>query len=174
MLGGQCPTTDRYPRGVKVVATLYRRFQVVIHEIAKFGIVGAFNFGVDITLANLLYGLGPLTSKSIAVTVAATSSYFMNRHWSFAHRARSGVRREYVLFIILSAVGLGISLACIAFARDVLDMKSRLAFNVAGNGFGTLFGMAWRFWSFKRWVFLPAPKNPDDPTPAEAAVVTIT
>lgn len=160
---------------MKVVATLYRRFQVVIHELAKFGIVGAFNFGLDIALFNVLRsaGVGPLTSKTIAVTVAATSSYFMNRHWSFAHRARSGIRREYVLFIILSAVGLAIALTCLAVSHYALGFKSQLADNISGNGVGTILGTLWRFWSFKRWVFLPK-ESPDDPSPAEAAVVTTT
>lgn len=160
---------------MKVVATLYNRFQVVIHEIAKFGIVGIFNFGLDIVIFNLLHfrvGIGPLTSKTLAVTVAATSSYFMNRHWSFAHRARSGIKREYVLFIVLSAVGLVIALLCLGFTRYVLGMTSVLALNVGGNGVGTILGTLWRFWSFKRWVFLPA--TPDGPTPVEAAITTTT
>lgn len=161
---------------MSVVATLYSRFQVVIHEIAKFGIVGIFNFGLDIAIFNVLRsnGVGPLTSKTIAVTIAATSSYFMNRHWSFAHRARSGIRREYVLFIALSAVGLAIALACLAISHYALGFKSQLADNVAGNGIGTVLGTMWRFWSFKRWVFLEAPNDPDDPSAAEAAIVTAT
>jgi putative flippase GtrA len=158
---------------VNVVAAAYRKFQVVIHEVAKFGIVGVVNFALDVFLFNALRsgGVGPLESKTIAVTVAATSSYFMNRHWSFAHRARSGVRREYVLFIVLSAVGLVIALTCLAVSHYALGFKSQLADNVAGNGIGTVLGTVWRFWSFKRWVFLPAP---DGPTPAEAAIVTTT
>lgn len=170
----ECPTLrHRYPRGVKVVAAAYRRFQVVIHEVAKFGIVGAFNFGLDVVLFNAFRsaGVGPLTSKTFAMTIAATSSYFMNRHWSFAHRARSGVRREYVLFIVLSAVGLAIALTCLAVSHYALGFTSRLADNVAGNGIGTVLGTIWRFWSFKRWVFLPVEK-PDDPSPAEAAIAT--
>lgn len=160
--------------GVNVVAGVYRRFQVLIHELAKFGIVGAFNFLLDIVLFNALRtaGVGPLTSKTIAVTIAATSSYFMNRHWSFAHRARSGIRREYVLFIVLSAVGLAIALVCLTISHYVLGFDSQLADNISGNGIGTILGTMWRFWSFKRWVFLP--KSEDGPSPAEAAVATTT
>ncbi|HVF06556.1 MAG TPA: GtrA family protein [Frankiaceae bacterium] len=154
---------------------LYSRFQVLIHELAKFGIVGIFNFGLDAVLFNVLLssGVGPLTSKTASVTVAATSSYFMNRHWSFAHRARSGVRREYVLFIVLSGVGLLIALTCLAISHYGLGFKSQFADNVAGNGIGTVLGTMWRFWSFKKWVFLPA-DDPDLPTPAEAAISTTT
>ena len=161
---------------MSVVRVLYDRFQVVIHEIAKFGVVGAFNAVLDIALFNWLHfsvGIGPLTSKTLAVTVAATSSYFMNRHWSFAHRARTGIRREYVLFIILSGIGLGIALTCLAVARYVLGFTSVLALNVAGNGIGLALGTLWRFWSFKRWVFLPA-DDPDLPSPVEAAITTTT
>jgi putative flippase GtrA len=174
MTAAECPTAGRYAFAVTVVSGVYRRFQVLIHEIAKFGIVGVFNFALDLVLFNVLRsaGVGPLTSKTIAVTVAATSSYFMNRHWSFAHRARSGVKREYVLFIVLSAVGLAIALACLGTSHYLLGYKSRLADNIAGNGIGTVLGTLWRFWSFKRWVFLPP--SEDGPTAAEAAVVTTT
>ncbi len=162
-----------YPHRVSAVRALYDRFQVLIHEITKFGLVGAFNAVLDIALFNWLHfrvGVGPLTSKAISVIVAATSSYFMNRHWSFAHRARTGIKREYVLFIILSGVGLVIVEICLGVARYGLGYTSPLALNVAANGVGLVLGTLWRFWSFKRWVFLPA--EPGTPTAAEAAVST--
>ena len=163
----------RYPAWVPLVRALYARFQVLIHEVTKFGIVGAFNAVLDIALFNWLHfrvGVGPLTSKAISTTVAATSSYFMNRHWSFAHRARSGIKREYVLFIVLIAVGLGIVEACLAFTRYGLGRTDVLSLNIAANGVGLVLGTLWRFWSFKRWVFLP--NEPGEPTAAEAAIST--
>ena len=160
---------------MSLARTVYDRFQVLIHEIAKFGIVGAFNAALDIGLFNVLraQGVGPLTSKALSVSVAATSSYFMNRHWSFAHRARSGIRREYVLFIILSGIGLAIALACLATSHYLLGFTSRFADNVSANGVGLVLGTMWRFWSFKKWVFLPS-GDPDLPSPAEAAITTTT
>ncbi len=158
---------------MSVLTGLYERFQVLVHEVLKFGIVGLFNFGLDVVLFNVLhfrYGVGPLTSKALSTSVAATSSYFMNRHWSFAHRARSGVGREYVLFFILSGIGLGIALGCLAIARYGLGLTSVLAINIAANGFGLVLGTLWRFWAFKRWVFLPP--EPSGPSAAEAAVST--
>lgn len=153
-----------------VVRALYDRFRVLIHEVAKFGVVGAFNAVLDIALFNALRHahVGPMTSKALSVTVAATSSYFMNRHWSFAHRARTGIKREYVLFIVLSAIGLAIAEACLAISHYGLGYTSVAADNVAANGFGLVLGTVWRFWSFKRWVFLPA----GEPNAAEAAVST--
>lgn len=161
---------------VSAVAALYDRFRVLIHEIAKFGVVGAFNAVLDIALFNWLHfsvGIGPLTSKTLAVVVAATSSYFMNRHWSFAHRARTGIRREYVLFIVLSGIGLAIALACLGFTRYVLGRTDPVSLNIAANVIGLGLGTLWRFWSFKRWVFLPA-ADATLPSPVEAAISTTT
>jgi putative flippase GtrA len=143
---------------VNRVRRLYAAFQTLIHEIAKFGVVGAINYIIDVGLFNALV-VGPLdhrpiTSKAISTTVAATSSYFMNRHWTWKDRARTGLAREYGLFIVLSAVGLAITLGCLSFGEYALHQHSLLARNIWGNVVGVAFGMVWRFWSFKRWVFL--------------------
>jgi putative flippase GtrA len=137
---------------------LYASFRTLLHEVAKFGIIGAVNYALDVAVFNgLVVGAlhdKPITAKVISTTLAATSSYFMNRHWTWRHRARTGVRREYTLFILLSAIGLAITLACLGFSEYVLGQHSLLARNIAGNVVGVAFGMVWRFWSFKRWVFL--------------------
>lgn len=142
------PLAHRLPAPLRVLAD----------ELAKFGTVGAFNFVLDVALFNVLRLTvlegKPLTAKAISTAVAATSSYFMNRHWTWKHRVRSGLRREYGLFILLSAVGLLITEACLATSHYLLGWDSVLADNISANGVGLVLGMAWRFWSFKRWVFL--------------------
>lgn len=156
------------------VSGLYRSFDHLIHEIAKFGVVGAVNYVIDVALFNVLvttvFDHKPLTSKTISTVVAATSSYFMNRHWTWKNRARTGLIREYGLFILLSAVGLAITLACLAFGEYVLNQHSLIARNFWGNIVGVGLGMVWRFWSFKKWVFLePEPARTEDAA-AEALV----
>jgi putative flippase GtrA len=147
----------------------------LVHEIAKFGIVGAFNYVLDVGLFNLLI-LGPLdnkpiTAKAVSTVIAATSSYFMNRHWTWRHRARTGVRREYSLFLLLSAIALGITLSCLAFGEYVLHQDSLLARNIWGNIVGVGVAMVFRFWSFKRWVFLAGDTEREEHT-AEAVIRT--
>ena len=135
----------------------YATFRSLIHEMAKFGIVGAVNYVLDVGLFNLLLAEGlhdkPLTAKGISTVVAATSSYFMNRHWTWRDRARSGLLREYGLFIALSTIALLITVGCLAFGEYVLHQDSWLARNFWGNVVGIGTAMVWRFWSFKRWVF---------------------
>lgn len=131
-------------------------WQVLVKEIAAFGVVGVVNLFVDIGLFNLAHfqlGLGPTTSNVISTGIATTISYFANRHWSFSHRARTGLRREYTLFFVINLIALGISSVVVAFTFYVVNAQDPFALNVAkivGIGIGTVF----RFWTYKRYVFV--------------------
>lgn len=130
-------------------------WRILLREISTFGAVGFFNLGLDIAIFNLcsqVIGLGPLTSKLIATLISATSAYFMHRHWSFGHRARTGFRREYSLFFLFNAVALAIGLVVIGAVRYGLDRSDFVSLNVA-NLVGIALGTLFRFWTYKRWVF---------------------
>lgn len=144
-------------------------------EAVRFGVVGGGAFVVDLAAFNLLRltaGVGPLTSKVLAVLVATTFSYVVNRAWTFGHREaprrRGGVARQYLLFSVLNAVGLGIALVCLGVAYYLLDLRSTLDQNVSGNGIGLVLGTMFRFWAYRRWVF-PAPADPAFDPVAELA-----
>lgn len=148
------------------VRAFYGRFATLIHELAKFGVVGAVSAVVDIGGFNLLrfvVHLGPLTSKTLSVSAAATLAYAGNRYWTFRHRDRTGLAREYFLFFVLNAVGLLIALLCLGFTHYILGFDSALAENIAANVVGLGLGTAFRFWSYKKWVFLPVDAPPVDP-----------
>jgi putative flippase GtrA len=138
---------------------LYGRFRQLVHEAAKFGTVGVIAFLTATIGTNLLHfraGMGPLTSNVIATIAGTCVSFLGNRYWTFRHREGSTVVREYAVFFVLNGIGLGIQLACIGFTYYLLDMHGKLAYNVAllfGIGLGTLF----RFWSYRRWVWLAPP-----------------
>ena len=132
-------------------------WQVLAKELSAFGVVGVVNLFVDIGLFNLMHfgvGLGPLTSKVISTSVATTSAYFMNRHWSFSHRARTGLAREYTLFFLLNGVALAMGLVVLGMTRYGFGLTDKLSLNVA-NLIGIWVGTMFRFWSYKRWVFPP-------------------
>ncbi|MCO5969250.1 GtrA family protein [Actinoallomurus soli] len=147
------------------VSRSYERFAHLIHELAAFGTIGVLNFVITIGISDTLHlGLhvGPLTSFGVGTIVATTFSYFANRFWTFRHRDRSGLGREYVLFFVFNGVGLVITWIFIGFTHYVLGIRSGLAFNtsqIIGTGVATLF----RYWAYKRWVFLPPAAPPVDP-----------
>jgi putative flippase GtrA len=141
---------------LKIITSLYGRWRLLVHELAKFGIVGAVNTILDFGLANLLYlgfGWPSLSAKTASVGVAATSSFFMNRHWTFRHRARTGLRREYTLFFLLNGVGLLIANGCILVVERGFGKTGALWFNVAQVA-GLALGMVFRFATYKRFVFV--------------------
>jgi len=142
---------------VQAARALYARFQVLIHELAKFGIVGAVCLVIDLSVfVSLNSGahIGPLTSKVLSTIVSATCAYLGNRYWSFRHRARSGVRRELSLFLALNAVGLVIGLAVIAIAVYGFGVPRNGHGATAANLVGILLGTFFRFFSYKKFVFL--------------------
>jgi putative flippase GtrA len=155
---------------------LYARFEVLIHEVVKFGLAGAACFALDVAVFNVMQSgpphLGPLASKVISTAVAATTSYFLNRHWTFRHRAYTGVSREYRIFLLLTVIGLLIAEACLGISHYLLGFHGALADNISANGFGLLLGTIFRFWSYKRWVFLAPPPDEAAATPAEGAART--
>jgi putative flippase GtrA len=149
--------------------SLYRRWRYLVQELTRFGIVGAFNTVLDFGVANALHvGLhtNQYLAKTVSVVIAATSAYFMNRYWTFSHRARTGLAREYTLFFLLNAVGLAIALACIWVVRVPLGKDGVLWFNIA-QFVGLALGMLFRFTTYKRWVFV-APERVATPPPDAA------
>ncbi len=141
------------------VVGLYQRFRHTIHEGAKFLIVGLTGIGVT----NLVFiplhgplGLGPLTSITIATIVATIVTFLGNRYWSFRNRQGDGAAREGVTFFVLNGVGLLIQYAVLGFSNYVLGLTTKpenvIAVNI-GIGLGTLF----RFWSYRKWVWVPEP-----------------
>jgi len=142
---------------VRFLLSLYYQLDHLVRELMKFGVVGGVAYVIDVGTFNALL-LGPLshkplTAKTIAVVLAVTFAYFGNRHWTFRHRDRSGLMREYALFFSLNGVGLAIALTCLATSHYALGFTSRLADNIAANVVGLALGTAFRFWSYRRWVF---------------------
>ena len=147
-----------------------RRFTELIPELAKFGVVGLIGAVIDLGGAAYLHvdmGIGPLVAKALSITAATVVTYLGSRFWTFRHRVNQALLREGILFLVLNVVGLVIAEAVIAFTTYGLGDKSALAYNAAsvvGTGLGTIF----RYFSYKKWVFLAG--APGAAVAAEAAV----
>lgn len=157
------------------VRSLYARVEHLIHELAKFGVVGAIAFVVDVGTFNLLRNGAmddrPLTAKVISTVLATTVAFAGNRQWTFRHRERSTLRREYALFFGLNAVALGIALGCLGVSHYLLNFTSPLADNISANVVGMALGTMFRFWSYRRFVFtapVTTSAQPSEPEPLAA------
>ena len=156
---------SRLPSIAALTRWLRATGQTLMREIAKFGAVGLVALVVDVGLFNLLRYAGgegpfydrPLTAKVISVIAATTVAYFGNRFWTFRHRGRTGMGREYALFFVLNGVGMLIALGCLWFSHYALGLTSPLADNISANVVGLALGTIFRFWSYRRWVFPALP-----------------
>jgi putative flippase GtrA len=138
------------------MASLRKRFADLIPELAKFGVVGLTGAIIDLGGADYLHvhvGIEPMAAKALSITAATIVTYLGSRFWTFRHRVNQALLREGVLFVMLNVVGLVIAEIVIAITTYGLDLKSELAYNAAsviGTGLGTIF----RYFSYKKWVFL--------------------
>ena len=151
------------------VRGLYTRFKQLIHEFAKFGIIGL----IGLTITNVGYallhshGVGPVTATTAATIVATIVAYFGNRYWSFKHRERTNIPREGLIFFVLNGIGLLIQDAVVAFNSYVLHLEHhKLAEFIALNT-GIAIATVFRFWSYRRFVWA-------DPGDAATAAVAVT
>jgi putative flippase GtrA len=130
-------------------------------QFAKFGVVGAVAYVVDVGVFNMLRYAGedpvmadqPLTAKIMSSAVATVVSWLGNRYWTFRHTRRPQARREFLIFVLMCAIGLGISLSILWFSHYVIGFTSPLADNIAANVVGLAAGTLFRFWAYRRFVF---------------------
>lgn len=129
-------------------------------EVAKFGVIGAFAFVIDVGLFNLLMFGGhgvfadkPLTAKGISVVVATTFAFFGNRQWTYGDRARTGYGRETTLFFLTNGAALAISWLCLYTSHYLLQLTSPVADNISANILGVGLGSLFRFFVYRTIVF---------------------
>ncbi|MBO3745134.1 GtrA family protein [Streptosporangiaceae bacterium NEAU-GS5] len=159
---------------MRVIRRAYERFAHLFHELVKFGTVGALAFVIDFGGTNLFrfgVGLGPNTSKVIATLIAATFAYLGNRFWTFRHREQSGVAKSYTVFFMLNGIGLLISMLVISFVEYGLDRHDPVSYNIA-QFIGLVLGTLFRFWSYKKWVFLAPDLPPLEPEGAQTGPIS--
>jgi putative flippase GtrA len=155
---------------VTLVRRLYLRFRQLIHEAAKFGVVGV----IGLIVTNVVYGLlhvrlslGVVTATTIATIVATAVTFVGNRYWSFQHRERTGVARETVIFFVLNGIGLLIQDAVVAFNAYVLGNEHQRTAGFIALNCGIALATLFRFWSYRRFVWA-APAGPSTAGSAES------
>jgi putative flippase GtrA len=140
---------------LSLIRDTYLRFQVLAHEVAKFGVVGLIGFVVQLVVQNALHsgaGVGAITAVIIGYIVATVVTFFGNRHWAFKHRKGKGLRHETIVFVLLNVVGIVIQVGIVDIAYYGLGYKDGLSYNIAtiiGIGLATLF----RLFAYRKFVF---------------------
>ena len=142
---------------------LRNSWRILLKELTAFGLVGALALVIDISIFAWLAPHGAIKAKAVSSAVSTTFAYFGNRHLSFSHRARTSIGRETSFFFGINLVTLIFSELVIALFVYGFDYghASTMVFvvNIVTIAIGTMF----RFWAYKRFVFLHPDKvhSPD-------------
>lgn len=130
-------------------------------ELTRFGVVGAAGFVVDVGGFNLLRFAGgagplysfPLTAKIISSVLGIVVAWLGNRYWTYAAQRRTKAHHEFLHFLAVCTVGIGISLGCLWVSHYGLGLRSALADNIATNVVGLGLATTFRFWAYRTHVF---------------------
>ena len=154
---------------------LYERFKLLIHEAAKFGVVGIVGVFLNIAISNGMHygaGVGKTAAALVGAVITTIISYIANRYWSFRHRERAGLAHETMWFVALNGVGIAIQAVTVALFDHGLGLSGKLAYNFA-LVLGILLGTVFRFWSYRKWVWAAPAEVPDGHEALEPALATV-
>lgn len=130
-----------------------KRMRKLIEQFLKFGVVGTIAFCIDYGVLMLLsraFGVDPVLSAAVSFCVSVVFNYMASMRYVFTHRADMSRSREFVVFIVLSAVGLVINEACMAAGVAVLGTSALMV--TVTKLFATAVVMVWNFFSRKKWL----------------------
>ena len=143
-----------------------RRHRKVLAQFLRFGVVGVAGFLVDagVLLGLLALGLGPYSGRVASYLAAATTTWALNRAWTFRSRNEvghdgSGAARQWARFLVVNLVGFAMNYG--AYALLIATVPLVRAHPVLGVAAGALVGMNGNFILSRRYVFHDARNSPE-------------
>lgn len=118
-------------------------------QLAKFGVVGASGYVVNLVVYTALLGIGAHWASAVSFLVAATSNYWWNRHWTFATE-RGGFAGQGVRFLTVSLASLAVNQLWLLLFLDVLHFGKIVSQAVAIVLVTPLNFLGNKLWSFRR------------------------
>ena len=130
----------------------------LVQQFMKFGVVGVIAFVIDYGLMvalTELAGVNYLISATISFTVSVVFNYLASMRYVFTHKQGLSRRREFVIFVVLSVIGLAINNLCMWAGVELLGAHYLVVKIVA-----TFVVMVWNF--VTRKIFLDAGDEPGE------------
>ena len=91
----------------------------------KFGFVGFLCFFIDwgiMVFLTEVFGINPLISSTISFTVSVTVNYILSVTFVFETDKNANKGSQFVIFVLLSIVGLGVNELCMWLGTDLLGI----------------------------------------------------
>lgn len=128
-------------------AALRRRTNWV--QLAKFGIVGASGYVVNLVVFAALLTWGAHVAAAISFVVAAANNYFWNRHWTFV-REKSHIGAQGLRFFIVSLAAFAVNQLWLVLFIDLLHWRKIASQAIAIILVTPLNFLGNKLWSFRK------------------------
>lgn len=141
-----------------LIRVLGPRLGGLAREFLRFGTVGVVGFGVDtaVLYGMLALGAGLYGGRVVSYVAAATTTWALNRVWTFRHRGGGQhVRQQWALFLAVNLVGFALNYGTYALLVAFVPMVA--ANPVLGVAAGAVAGMFSNFFFSRQVVFRAAP-----------------
>ncbi len=122
-------------------------------QFLRFGVVGTVGFVVDtaVLYGGLALGLGLYSGRAVSYVAAATTTWALNRAWTFRGQGDGPVARQWLLFLLVNLIGFACNYG--TYAALVAGVPTVAANPVIGVAAGALAGMVGNFILSRRFVF---------------------
>lgn len=133
-------------------------------ELLRFGTVGIAGFIVDaaVLTAGIALGTGPWLGRIASYVAAASTTFALNRAWTFrvsARRTGTAAARQWGLFLLVNLVGFACNYG--TYAALIAGVPLVAAQPVLGVAAGSIAGLLGNFLLARRFVFAAGhPSNP--------------
>jgi len=107
----------------------------LITQFLKFGIVGVISFVVDFSLYTACNFLGCpyLISGLIGFVVSVIVNYILSMKFVFERRDDMSRKKEFIIYVVLSTIGLGLNELLLYICVDVVYVNSAFLMGLYGE-----------------------------------------
>lgn len=122
----------------------------LIQQMLKFGVVGVIATGIDFGILFCLTefaGVDPVVSAAFSFMGGLIFNYVVSMRFVFTHKEGLSRRREFLIFLALSLVGLAMNQLVMWLGVDFAHVNYLLVKVLA-----TAIVMCWNFLSRKKWL----------------------
>ena len=117
-------------------------------QLAKFGIVGASGYVINLAVYAALLGIGPHQAALVSFVVSAGNNYWWNRHWTFVHQ-KGHFALQGMAFFLVAVAALGVNQLWLLVFLDWFGMGKIVAQAIAIILVTPLNFVGNKLWSFR-------------------------
>ncbi len=123
-------------------------------QFLRFGLVGVAGYAVDASVLTALVeiaGLDPYSARVVSFVCAASTTWWLNRHFTFAPLPGQKAGRQWLGFLLVSVGGAIINYGAYVIALESWPLAYR--YPALGAAIGAIAGMLFNFPASKLLVF---------------------